>query len=43
VGGATDDALVGEAARAAGRRLLTRDQRARRTYEARDVADDFVA
>lgn len=32
-GGATYDALVGEAARTAGHRLLTRDQRARRTYD----------
>ncbi len=32
-GGATYDAMVGEAARANGFRLLTRDYRARRTYE----------
>ena len=32
-GGATYDALVGEAARVAGARLLTRDHRARRTYD----------
>ena len=32
-GGAVYDALVGEAARAAGCRLLTRDLRARRTYD----------
>jgi predicted nucleic acid-binding protein len=32
-GGAVYDALVGEAARVNGRRLLTRDQRARRTYD----------
>ena len=32
-GGAVYDALVGEAARAHGCRLLTRDQRARRTYD----------
>lgn len=33
LGGAVYDALVGEAARTHGRRLLTRDLRARRTYE----------
>ncbi len=33
VGGAVYDALVGEAARRQGRRLLTRDLRARRTYD----------
>lgn len=33
VGGAIYDALVAEAARVHGRRLLTRDQRARRTYD----------
>lgn len=33
VGGAVYDALVGEAARRHGRRLLTRDLRARRTYD----------
>ncbi|MEM8902257.1 MAG: PIN domain-containing protein [Actinomycetota bacterium] len=33
VGGAVYDALVGEAARAAGRVLLTRDARARSTYD----------
>lgn len=33
VGGAIYDALVGEAARAAGRVLLTRDHRARQTYD----------
>lgn len=32
-GGSVYDALVAEAARAAGARLLTRDQRARRTYD----------
>ena len=32
-GGAVYDALVGEAARVNGCRLLTRDQRAKRTYE----------
>jgi len=32
-GGGVYDALVGEAARTNGRRLLTRDHRARRTYE----------
>lgn len=38
VGGSVYDALVGWAARANGRRLLTRDQRARRTYRALDVS-----
>jgi predicted nucleic acid-binding protein len=33
LGGAVYDALVGEAARSHGLRLLTRDHRARRTYE----------
>ena len=33
LGGAVYDALVGEAARVNGCRLLTRDQRARRTYD----------
>lgn len=33
IGGAVYDALVGEAARTNGRRLLTRDLRARRTYD----------
>ena len=33
VGGAVYDALVGEAARIAGRTLITRDRRARATYE----------
>jgi hypothetical protein len=33
LGGAIYDALVGEAARSNGRRLLTRDLRARRTYD----------
>lgn len=32
-GGGVYDALVGQAALASGRRLLTRDLRARRTYE----------
>ncbi|MBK7722152.1 MAG: type II toxin-antitoxin system VapC family toxin [Austwickia sp.] len=32
-GGAVYDALVAEAARTTGRRLFTRDQRARRTYD----------
>ncbi len=33
IGGAVYDALVGQAAKANGVRLLTRDQRARRTYD----------
>ena len=41
-GGAVYDALVGEAARAAGRRLLTRDLRARRTYDALGVDYELV-
>jgi len=42
VGGAVYDALVGEAARTAGCRLLTRDQRARRTYELIGVDHEVV-
>lgn len=42
VGGAIYDALVAEAARSNGRRLLTRDQRARRTYDLIGVAYDLV-
>jgi predicted nucleic acid-binding protein len=42
VGGAVYDALVGEAARVNGRRLLTRDQRARRTYALLGVTYEFV-
>jgi hypothetical protein len=42
VGGAVYDALVGEAARVAGRRLLTRDQRARRTYDLLGVEHELV-
>ncbi len=41
-GGMVYDALVGEAARAAGRTLLTRDRRAQRTYEAIGVHFEFV-
>ena len=41
-GGAVYDALVGEAARANSRRLLTRDQRARRTYDLVGVDYQFV-
>lgn len=41
-GGMVYDALVGEAARAAGRRLLTRDVRALRVYDLLEVAVDFV-
>jgi predicted nucleic acid-binding protein len=41
-GGATYDALVGEAARAAGLRLLARDQRARRVYDLLGVAFELV-
>ena len=40
VGGAAYDSLVGAAARANGRRLLTRDRRAERTY--RSVGVDYV-
>lgn len=42
VGGAVYDALVGEAARANGRLLFTRDVRARRTYDALEVVYEFV-
>lgn len=42
IGGAVYDALVGEAARTAGRRLLTRDLRARRTYDLLGVDYEFV-
>ena len=41
-GGAVYDALVGEAARADGCRLLTRDQRARRTYDLLGVDYELV-
>jgi predicted nucleic acid-binding protein len=41
-GGAVYDALVGEAARTHGRRLLTRDQRARRTYDLLGVDYEYV-
>ena len=41
-GGAVYDALVGEAARVSGRRLLTRDQRARRTYDLLGVDHELV-
>jgi predicted nucleic acid-binding protein len=41
-GGAVYDALVGEAARANGRSLMTRDLRASRTYELIGVATTFV-
>ncbi len=42
VGGQVYDALVGEAARANGCRLLTRDQRARRTYDLLGVDYELV-
>jgi predicted nucleic acid-binding protein len=42
VGGAVYDALVGEAARTNGCRLLTRDLRARRTYDLLGVSYEFV-
>lgn len=42
VGDAVYDALVGEAARVNGRHLLTRDQRARRTYDLLGVQHRFV-
>jgi hypothetical protein len=42
IGGAVYDALVGEAARTNGCRLLTRDLRARRTYELLGVAHQFI-
>lgn len=41
-GGATYDALVGEAARAHGCQLLTRDQRARHVYDLLGVAYTLV-
>lgn len=41
-GGAVYDALVAEAARTNGCSLLTRDQRARRTYELLGVSHRFV-
>ncbi len=41
-GGAVYDALVGEAARSAGHRLLTRDLRARRTYDVLGVDYELV-
>ena len=41
-GGMAYDALVGEAARVAGRVLLTRDRRATRTYDALGVRFQFV-
>jgi predicted nucleic acid-binding protein len=42
VGGAVYDALVGEAARTHGCRLLTRDHRARRTYDLIGVDYELV-
>lgn len=42
VGGAVYDALVGEAARVNGCQLLTRDHRARRTYDLLGVTYEFV-
>lgn len=42
VGGAIYDALVGEAARLEGRTLLTRDNRARRTYDLLGVEYELV-
>jgi hypothetical protein len=42
IGGAVYDALVGEAARSNGRMILTRDLRARRTYELPGVPSEFV-
>ncbi len=41
-GGMVYDALVGEAARSSGRRLLTRDVRALRVYDLLEVHVDFV-
>jgi len=41
-GGAVYDALVAEAARTHGRRLLTRDLRARRTYDLLGVEHEFI-
>lgn len=42
-GGAVYDALVGLTAREAGARLVTRDERAARTYRALDVAAEYVS
>jgi predicted nucleic acid-binding protein len=42
VGGAVYDALIGEATRTNGRRLLTRDLRARRTYDLLGVGYEFI-
>jgi len=42
VGGSVYDALVGEAAKANGRVLLTRDRRAERTYQALEVSFRLV-
>lgn len=42
VGGSVYDALIGAAAASAGRRLLTRDRRAERTYAALGVGHRFV-
>lgn len=42
VGGSVYDALVGRAAAANGRHLLTRDRRAERTYRALDVPHRFI-
>lgn len=42
VGGSVYDALVGRAAISNGRRLLTRDRRAERTYRALDVEYRFL-
>lgn len=42
VGGAVFDALVGIAAKGAGRVLLTRDRRAQRTYERLGIEYDLV-
>lgn len=41
-GGAVYDALVAEAARTNGRRLLTRDRRAQRTYDLLGTSHTFV-
>jgi predicted nucleic acid-binding protein len=41
-GGAVYDALVGEAARSHGRTLLTRDRRARRTYDLLGVEHEYI-
>jgi len=42
-GGMVYDALVGEAARKSGRRLLTRDARALRVYDLLDVSVELVS